>query len=307
MNADEHPHSIAFHYALTTMDVKKDGERSGFSTPIRPISNSHACTSLTFTASPDVPQTPATSHKLKRSASQETLATTMSEVSSTPSLAYPGAPANTPATQSLAGGDVGDAMIMSMAADIEIAADRLLRTSSSPPTSPSSTGGGKADDDDDNNEEDPFKEGKAHLRATLREASPLRPQLFKSPTPQRTPRKHDVLKKFVLGPLAGEGEGEEDRSRTPTHLSFVTKAASSSSSPTPAPPTSATTATATFEHSAWSSVAEEDTQRALKRMAMLAHDEYVKDPRRSVQEYYSVRLAKLIEEAEVAFDAAHLQ
>jgi hypothetical protein len=54
-------------------------------------------------------------------------------------------------------------------------------------------------------------------------------------------------------------------------------------------------------------VAEEDTQRALKRMAMLAHDEYVKDPRRSVQEYYSMRLAKLIEEAEVAFDAAHLQ
>jgi hypothetical protein len=68
-----------------------------------------------------------------------------------------------------------------------------------------------------------------------------------------------------------------------------------------------TAAAGTFEYSAWSSVAEEDTQRALKRMAMLAHDEYVKDPRRSVQEYYSMRLAKLIEEAEVAFDAAHLQ
>jgi hypothetical protein len=94
----------------------------------------------------------------------------------------------------------------------------------------------------------------------------------------------------------------EDRSRMPTHLSFVTK-----SSPTPPPPATATAATATFEYSAWSSVAEEDTQRALKRMAMLAHDEFVKDPRRSVQEYYSVRLAKLIEEAEIAFDAAHLQ
>jgi hypothetical protein len=34
MNADEqHPHSIAFHHALTTMDAKaKDGERSGYST-----------------------------------------------------------------------------------------------------------------------------------------------------------------------------------------------------------------------------------------------------------------------------------
>jgi hypothetical protein len=34
MNADDqHPHSIAFHYALTTMEAKgKDGERSGYST-----------------------------------------------------------------------------------------------------------------------------------------------------------------------------------------------------------------------------------------------------------------------------------
>ena len=34
MNAEEqHPHSIAFHYALTTMNAtKKDGERSGYST-----------------------------------------------------------------------------------------------------------------------------------------------------------------------------------------------------------------------------------------------------------------------------------
>jgi hypothetical protein len=36
MNADDqHPHSIAFHYALTTMEAKgKDGERSGYSTRI---------------------------------------------------------------------------------------------------------------------------------------------------------------------------------------------------------------------------------------------------------------------------------
>ena len=139
----------------------------------------------------------------------------------------------------------------------------------------------------------------AHLRSTLREDTHLHPQLFKSPTPKRALRKHDVLKKYVLDPLA------EDRSATPTHLSFVTRPAAS---PTPPPPsTSATAAAGTFEYSAWSSVAEEDTQRALKRMAMLAHDEFVKDPRRSVQEYYSVRLAKLIEEAEIAFDAACLQ
>ena len=222
----------------------------------------------------------------------------MSEVSSTPSFAYPGAPANTPATQSLAGDMAGDAIVMSMAADIEVAADRLMRTSS-PSTPPSSTSGGNKGDAAHVDEQDPFKEGKAHLRSTLREDTHLHPQLFKSPTPKRALRKHDVLKKYVLDPLA------EDRSATPTHLSFVTRPAAS---PTPPPPsTSATAAAGTFEYSAWSSVAEEDTQRALKRMAMLAHDEFVKDPRRSVQEYYSVRLAKLIEEAEIAFDAACLQ
>jgi hypothetical protein len=249
-----------------------------------------------------MPQTPATSHKLKRSASQETLATTlsgMSEVSSSPSLAYPGAPANTPATQSLAG-DAGEMaamkMSMNLAADIDVAAHRLSRATS--PSTPSSNGGGKADDELEAGE-DPFKEGKAHLRSQLREdtGGSLYPQLFKSPKPKRALRKHEVLKKYVLDRLA---DPEEDRSRTPTHLSFVTRPASS---PTPPPPA---TAAGTFEYSAWSSVAEEDTQRALKRMAMLAHDEYVKDPRRSVQEYYSIRLAKLIEEAEVAFDAAHL-
>ena len=72
----------------------------------------------------------------------------MSEVSSTPSFAYPGAPANTPATQSLAGDMAGDAIVMSMAADIKVAADRLMRTTS--PTTSSSTGGdGKADGGDD--------------------------------------------------------------------------------------------------------------------------------------------------------------
>jgi hypothetical protein len=226
----------------------------------------------------------------------------MSEVSSSPSLAYPGAPANTPATQSLAG-DAGEmaAMKMSLAADIDVAAHRLSRTTS--PSASSSTGGvdgGKGDAVA--NEVDPFKEGKARLRSPLREDTHLHPQLFKSPKPKRALRKHEVLKKYVLDRPA---DPEEDRSRTPTHLSFVTRPATS---PTPPPPTLTPTAAAgTFEYSAWSSVAEEDTQRALKRMAMLAHDEYVKDPRRSVQEYYSMRLAKLIEEAEVAFDAAHLQ
>jgi hypothetical protein len=63
----------------------------------------------------------------------------------------------------------------------------------------------------------------------------------------------------------------------------------------------------TFEYNTWGPVVEEDTERALKRMAMLARDEHVKDPRRSVQEHYSRRLAKLIEEAEIVFDAKCLR
>ena len=260
----------------------KDGERSGYSTstslPKRPRS-----IKLTTTASPDVPPTPATSHRLKRTASQETLATTISDVSSSPSLIYPNAPLNTPATQSVAGDDA-----MSTAADLEILTDRLQR--STPPISPisPSSGPGEADLDspsgsgEGDNDSDPFKEGKAHLRAHVREDAELGRQLFKSPERKRALPKHELLKKYA---------GVTDRSITPTRLSFVTAAAA-------APPT--------FEHTTWGPVAEEDTERALKRMAMLARDEHQKDPRHTVEEYYSMRLAKLIEEAEISFDATHL-
>lgn len=32
MNAEEHPYFVAFRHALTAMEAKNDGERSGFST-----------------------------------------------------------------------------------------------------------------------------------------------------------------------------------------------------------------------------------------------------------------------------------
>lgn len=221
-----------------------------------------------------MPPTPATSHQLKRSISQETLATTMSDVSSTPSLVYPNAPLNTPATQSVAGDDA-----MSTAADIDILADRLQRTT--PPVSPTGPSSGLGEGD-----EDPFKEGKAHLRAHVREDAELSRQLFKSPGRKRPVPKHELLRKYAAA---------ADRSITPTRLSFVTAAAAADAT------------SLTFEYNTWGPVAEEDTERALKRMAMLARDEHQKDPRHTVEEYYSMRLAKLIEEAEIAFDATHLR
>lgn len=247
-----------------------------------------------------MPPTPATSHFLRRTTSQETLATTISDVSSSPSLIYPNAPLNTPATRSIAG-DV----LMSTAADFEIVTDRLQRSSSSPPTSPSSGGpgddqvssAGSGDIDIDLDiDEDPFKEGKAHLRSLVREDAELGRQLFKSPERKRPLPKHELLRKYGA---------RTDRSITPTRLSFVTAAAATAA-------TTAATAAATtpkpgvLEYTTWGPVAEEDTERALKRMAMLARDEHQKDPSFSVEEYYSMRLAKLIEEAEISFDATHL-
>jgi hypothetical protein len=40
MNSDAHLHTIAFRHALTTMDAKKDGERSGYSTRNHPVPHS---------------------------------------------------------------------------------------------------------------------------------------------------------------------------------------------------------------------------------------------------------------------------
>lgn len=252
------------------MDTK-EGERSGYSM-FASLANCFNISQLTSPASPDMPPTPATSHQLRRTPSQETLATTMSDVSSSPSLLYPNAPLNTPATQSIAGDEA-----MSTAADMKNLADRLERTT--PPVSPIT---GESSNSVEGEDSDPFKEGKTHLRAHVREDTELSKQLFKSPERKRPIAKHELLRKYA--PVT-------DRSITPTRLSFVTAAAA-------APPT--------FEYTSWGPVAEEDTERALKRMAMLARDEHTKDPRHTIEEYYSMRLAKLIEEAEISFDATHL-
>jgi hypothetical protein len=137
----------------------KDGEHSsGYSTRTSLPNRSHLL-QLTSQASPDMPPTPATSHQLKRSLSQLTLATTMSvssDASSMQSLNYPNAPLNTPVTQSMAGDEP-----TSTATDLKILTDRLEHTIVSP-----STGSGE-----DGGDEDPFKEGKAHLRSSRPRAS----------------------------------------------------------------------------------------------------------------------------------------
>lgn len=191
-------------------------------------------------------------------------------MSSSPSLAYPNAPLNTPATPSIAGDEDEDLMIRT-AADIASVANRLQ--SSTPPTSP--TAG-------DEQAEDPFHEGRAHLRAHVREDSDLSRQLFKSPERKSAAKKQKLPR-------------HEDRDRAnsnapPTLLRHVNtainlstslstdtlKAHGTSNNATPGhggddPDHAAVDLhqDKTFEYNTWGPVAEEDTERALKRMAML--------------------------------------
>ena len=60
------------------------------------------------------------------------------------------------------------------------------------------------------------------------------------------------------------------------------------------------------EHSTWATVVEEDVKIALSRCAVLARDEHQKDDSKSVQQYYSERLASLLKEAEVEFDPQYM-
>ncbi|KAK4574240.1 hypothetical protein LTR86_002001 [Recurvomyces mirabilis] len=61
------------------------------------------------------------------------------------------------------------------------------------------------------------------------------------------------------------------------------------------------------EHSTWAGVAEEDVTSGLKRLTMLAKDENKLNPSKSVSEYFSERLAKLIKDAEPDFNPKALE
>ncbi len=62
-----------------------------------------------------------------------------------------------------------------------------------------------------------------------------------------------------------------------------------------------------LEYSNWGDEAEETVRGALAVLAQLARDENKADPSKSVEEFFSQRLAKLVREGEVQFDVALLQ
>lgn len=62
-----------------------------------------------------------------------------------------------------------------------------------------------------------------------------------------------------------------------------------------------------LEFSNWGDEAEEVVRGGLAKLAQLARDENLANPEKSVNEYYSERLAKLIHDAEVEFDVKFIK
>ena len=106
-------------------------------------------------------------YPLRRSTSEETLVSTVSD----PSMIYPGAPVNSPQTQSIAG-------------DVTMALANLDRKLSGVPGGPTPP----------ESEADVGEAGKPHLRAPLKENVSLLKQLFKRP-PKLPKRKVKVTRK----------------------------------------------------------------------------------------------------------------
>lgn len=62
-----------------------------------------------------------------------------------------------------------------------------------------------------------------------------------------------------------------------------------------------------MEANNWSENAEEDLLNGLKRIATAAEDEHKADPSKSVAEYYSLHVAKVLKEGPIKFDEKYLK
>ncbi|KAK4545131.1 hypothetical protein LTR36_003682 [Oleoguttula mirabilis] len=200
------------------------------------------------------PDVPTSIFSRPRSNSQETVLTTITEgtVESTPSLNYPGAPLNSPETQSLAG-DHHDVNLGNITAKLHLIPSSLA----TPPASDAAS--------------ERFHAGKAHSGISVRDFGLAQPK----------PRRSSAL-------TSGVSRADRERNSTPTPSkghSYVT----------PGSPEFG-------EHSIWEGIAEEDVEKALQRLTRLAQDEHKKDRGKSIEQYYSERLAKLIKGAEIKFD-----
>lgn len=129
---------------------------------------------------------------------------------------------------------------------------------------------------DANADADTLEEGKAHLRTRVRSDVPLLQQLFKRPPKIGKRVRSKVTRKAFAGPSTPKAS---DHNGIP-HF---------------------------HEHTTWTNVAKEDIERGLQRLATAARDEHQIDGSKTVQDYYSEKLAEVIKRAEIKFDVTYLQ
>lgn len=125
-------------------------------------------------------------------------------------------------------------------------------------------------------------EGKAHLRARVRGDVPLLQQLFKRPpkSPNVMKRVRKVTKRALTGVNVTEPTREaEDQD----HIDHV------------------------HEGSTWVHVAMEDISRGLERLAMAANDLHMIDESKSVDQFYSEKLAMVLKAGKIQFDPRYLE
>ena len=127
----------------------------------------------------------------------------------------------------------------------------------------------------DPKENDPPGKGnlRAHVRSRVRSDVPLLRELFKSPAKRRRGK--------------------------------VTNRALDTPRPAPNNPTPPNEHV--HEHSIWMTAASEDIEHGLARLATAAEDSHRIDDSKTVEEYYSEKLAELIQSGRIRFDPSYLQ
>lgn len=232
---------------------------------------------LTSVATPEYTRTPIAQSSVgglrRRSDSQETLNTSITglivgSAASIASYKYPDPPVNSPTTQSVAGDSITLYQLATASVSAESLAQKLNSSFSSEITPPTSV----TDADE--------SEGKTSVRDFATWHHPPRKQRY-------------ILHQTLTGQV-------ERVTRMPPKRGYAPQ--SSSKKPTKGEDSPPETGKLFPEHSNWEAVAEEDLEKALKRLAMLAKDEHKVDPSKPVEAYYSKRLANIVRQADLEFD-----
>ncbi|KAK3067277.1 hypothetical protein LTR53_015942 [Teratosphaeriaceae sp. CCFEE 6253] len=229
-------------------------------------------------STPEYPKTPAATSsigRLRRTDSQETLLTSITEVESvqsTPSLNYPAPPLNSPMTMS----EVGDRETPDP--------DSLASKLQSMPSNLADVTPPKSQRDDDEGKQ-PRHPGNMAKDSAQIHGPPLATQYRVQTLIRRPVERTDHLSRAP----------ERDATPTPAKTRG------------PMTPHGALSRGLFPEHTTWAQVAEEDVVLGLKRLAMAARDEELIDPSKPAEQIYNERLIRLLRAAEFKVDLSALR